>query len=85
MKTKRVGQFNLIEGGKERLENTNEFKSKVKEIKRDVREKYSLTLSNERNWTRRIFIVIRREIEIRRRISELSSLKNLHSGHRWQR
>ena len=33
MKTKRAGQSNLIEGGKERLENTNEFKSKVDEIK----------------------------------------------------
>jgi hypothetical protein len=74
----------LIEGGKERLEGTNEFKSKVDVIKRDVRDKYSRTLLNERNWTRRIVIVIRREIEIRKRISELSSLKNLHLGHRWQ-
>ena len=74
----------MIEGGKERLENTNEFKSKVDEIKRDVRGKFSLTLLNERNWTRRIVIVIRREIEIRKRISELSSLKNLHWGHCWQ-
>jgi len=84
MKAKRAGQSNLIEGGKERLENTNEFKSKVQEIKRDVRDKYSLTILNEKNWTRRIFIVIRREIEIRRRIAELSSLKNLHLGQRWQ-
>jgi hypothetical protein len=84
MKTKRAGQSNLIEGGKERLENTTEFKRKVEEIKRDVRDKYSLTLLNEKNWTRRIFIIIRREIEIRRRIAELSSLKNLHLGHRWQ-
>ena len=84
MKAKRAGQSNLIEGGKERLENTNEFKSKVEEIKKDVRDKYSLTILNEKNWTRRMLIVIRREIEIRKKIAELSSLKNLHLGHRWQ-
>jgi hypothetical protein len=81
MKTKRAGQSNLIEGGGNRLENTNEFKSKVEEIKKDVRDKYSLTLLNKRNWARRLFIVIVRELEIRRRIAELNSLKNLHLGH----
>ncbi|MBA4057030.1 MAG: hypothetical protein C0490_20110 [Marivirga sp.] len=84
MKTKRAGQSNLIEGGRDRLENTNEFRSKVEEIKKDVRDKYSLTLLNERNWTKRLLIFIRREIEIRRRVAELSSLKNLHLGHRCQ-
>ena len=71
-------------GGKERLENTNEFKRKVEEINRDVRNKYSLALLNEKNWTSRIFIFIKRKIEIRRRIAELSSLKNLHLAHRVQ-
>lgn len=84
MNAKRPGQSNLIEGGKKRLENTNQFKSKVGEIKRNIREKYSMTILNEKNWARRIIIVIRREIEIRRRIEELSSLKNLHLRQRWQ-
>ena len=84
MKPKRAVQSNLIEGARERLEATNEFQSKVEEIKRDVRDKYSPTISNEKNWTKRIFIVIKREIEIRRSIAELSSLKNLHVGRQWQ-
>jgi hypothetical protein len=85
MKAKQAEKTNLIEGGRENLENTNEFKRKVEEINREVRDKYSLTLLNEKNWARRILIVIRREIEIRRRIAELSSLKNLHTAHLWQR
>ena len=84
MKTKRVGQSNIIEGGRGCLENTIEFKRKVAVIKKDVQYEYSISLLNERNWVRRIFIVIRREIETRRRIAELSSLKNLHLGYRWQ-
>jgi hypothetical protein len=84
MKAKHAEKTNLIEGGKESLENTNEFKRKVEQIDKDVRDQYSLTLLNEKNWARRILIVIRREIEIRRRIAELSSLKNLHTAHRWQ-
>ena len=84
MKTKRAGQSNFIESGRDRLENTSEFKSKVEKIKNDVWDKYSQTLLNERSWPKRLLIFIRREIEIRRRISELSSLKNLHLGHSWQ-
>jgi hypothetical protein len=84
MKAKRPEQSSLIEGGKERLENTSEFRKKVEEINRVVRDKYALMLLNERNWAKRILIFIRREIEIRRRTAELSSRKNLHSTHRWQ-
>jgi hypothetical protein len=84
MKTKRAEQSNLMESGKERLENTNEFKRKVEQIRKDVRQQYSLMLFNEKNWAKRILIVIRREVEIRRRIAELSSLKNLHIAHHWQ-
>lgn len=81
MKAKRAEQSNLIDEGKERLENTSEFGKKVEEIKREVKDKYSLTLLDEKNWAKRILLIIRREIEIRRRIAELSSLKNLHTTH----
>lgn len=84
MKSKRVVQSNIIEGGRGRLENAIEFKRKVAVIKKDVQDEYSITLLNERNWVRRIFIIIRREVETRRRMAELSSLKNLHLGYRWQ-
>jgi hypothetical protein len=81
MRTKRPGRSNLIEGGKETFENTDEFNRKVQQIKKDVRDQYSLSLSHERNWAKRILIIIRRELEIRRRIAALSSLKNLHTAH----
>lgn len=84
MKSKRVVQSNIIEGGRGRLENAIEFKRKVAVIKKNVQDEYSITLLNERNWVRRIFIIIRREVETRRRMAELSSLKNLHLGYRWQ-
>ena len=84
MKTKRAEQTNLIEGGKERLESTSQFRRKVDEIKKDVRGKYSPAILKEKNWAKRILIVFRREIEIRKRISELSSIKNLHAANSWQ-
>jgi hypothetical protein len=84
MKAKGAGQTNLFEGGKERLEKTSEFKRKVEQVIMEVKDQYSQTLLNEKNWAKRILIVIRREIEIRRRIEKLSSLKNLHTLHRWQ-
>lgn len=79
MEINRPVKFNLIEGGRDEFERTNEFVNKVAEIKKDVAEKYSLTISNERNWLRRLFIKIKLEIEIRKRIQALSSLKNLHA------
>jgi hypothetical protein len=81
MKTKRAGKTNLFEGGRESLENTKEFKRKVEEINREVRDKYSPALLNEKNWAKRILITVRRQIEIRKRIAELSSLRNLHTAH----
>ena len=84
MKTKQEGKSNLIEGGRARLENTNEFQRKVEEIKNEVRDKCSQALLNEKNWIKRILIIVRRQIEIRRRIAELSSLRNLHTTHHWQ-
>jgi hypothetical protein len=81
MKTKQARQSNLVEGGRANLERTNQFKEKVEQIRNEVRALYSLTLLGEKNWARRIMIVIRREIEIRKMIARLSSSKNLHIAH----
>ena len=75
---KHTKPFNLIDGGKERLEQTSEFQNKVDEIRKELSEKYSLTILNEKNWIKRLLIKIRLRIEIRKRIKELSSFKNLH-------
>ena len=78
MKTNLAGQINLIDGGKENWEKTNEFKSKVNEIKKELADKYSQTLLNEKNWLKRLLIKFRIMIEMRKRIEQLSSFKNLH-------
>lgn len=82
MKTKPAELFNLIEEGRANLENTSEFIKKVDEIKKEVTDKYSLTMVNEKNWVKRILIKIKLQIEIRKRVRELSSLKNLHIVNR---
>ncbi len=78
MKTKHTRQINLIEGGGEKLEQTSEFQKKVDDIKKELTDKYSLTILNEKNWIKRLLIKIRLRIEIRKKIEELISLKNLY-------
>ena len=78
MKTPRPDKFKLIEGGRDEFERTSEFMNKVEEIRKDLTDKYSQKLSKERNWIRRFLIKVKLELEIRKRIRALSSLKNLH-------
>ena len=53
---KHARQINLIEGGRENLEQTSEFRNKVDEIRKELSEKYSLTILNEKNWIKRLLI-----------------------------
>ena len=78
MKTK--GQNNLIDEGKSRWESTDEFNKKVREIGRELSEKYIPILSAEKNWFNRLLIRIRCWREKSKKIDELSSWKNLHLG-----
>jgi hypothetical protein len=79
METSDPDKFKLIDGGRDEFERTHEFMNKVAEIRKDVTDKYSPILFNERNWLGRLFIKVKIEIEIRKRIQALSSLKNLHA------
>ncbi len=79
MKTNKPDKFKLFEGGRGEFERIDEFTNKVEEIRKDLTEKYSQKLSNERNWVRRFLIKVNLEVEIRKRIRTLSSLKNLHA------
>lgn len=71
-------KLELFEGGKEEFEKTKDFIGKSEAIKTALIEKYSIILSNEKNWLRRLLIKVKLKIEIRKRIQALSSLKNLH-------
>lgn len=79
MKTSKPNKFHLREGGVDEFESTAEFMNEVEEIRKEVTDTYSQKLSNERNWLRRFLIKVRLEIEIRKKIRVLSSLKNLHA------
>ena len=78
MKTKTTQPNSLIEEGKDNWERTDEFNRKVNEISRELLDKYSLVLSTEKNWFKRQIIKIRLWLELKKRIDELSSWKNLH-------
>ncbi len=78
METSKPDKFKLIEGGRDEFERTSEFINKVEEIRKELTDKYSQKLSNERNWVRRFIVKVKLEIEIKKRIRALSSLKNLH-------
>jgi len=79
METNKPAKFNLIENGRDEFERTNEFRNKVAEIRKDVTAKNLPILSNQRTWLGRLFINVKIEMEIRKRIDALSSTKNLHA------
>lgn len=74
-----VRKINIIENGRNEWEMTDEYNDKVRKIVEEITARYSLQLLNEKNWIRRLVIKIRLELEISKRISELSSSRNLHA------
>jgi hypothetical protein len=82
METNKGDKFKFIDGGRDEFEGTNEFAIKVGQIRKELKDKYSPELSNERSWVRRLLLKIKLEIEISKRIRALSSLKNLHAIYR---
>jgi hypothetical protein len=79
MKTNESDKLNLREGGKEEFETTNAFARQASEIRKEVIDKYAPLLLKQRSWLKRFFIKLKRENEIRKRIQQLSSWKNLHA------
>jgi len=78
MKTKQSNQINLFDGGRDEWEQTDEYRNRSSKIVKEVTDKYSTSLSNEKNWLKRLLLRIKLKREIQRLINELSSLKNLH-------
>lgn len=72
------GETRITVDGRESFEQTSTFRLKVDEIKKEVKEEYSLLLLKERNWLKRLWISVRLRIETKRRIAKLSSGRNLH-------
>lgn len=75
-------QNQLFEGGKKVWEQTDLYDKKVNSVKQELRDKYQVLLKNERSWTRRLLIKIRFQIELKKKMDEISSWKNLHFASR---
>ena len=71
--------MNLREGGLDAWEETDEYKEKVAAITKEVRDKYSTMLTNEKSWIKRLVLKFKESGEMTKRISELSSIRNLHA------
>ena len=78
MKIKQTKPVSLIDGGKDEWEMTEEYRKTVTRIVEEVSDKYSLLLTNEKSWIKRLLIRVRLQIEIKRRLDALSSPRNLH-------
>lgn len=70
----------LRDGGKAEFESTNEFAKQANAVRKEVTGKYAPLLLQQRSWLTRLFIILKREVEIRKRIRQLSSWKNLHAN-----
>ena len=79
MKSKHTRRINLTEWGKDEWEMTAEYRAKVGKITHEITDKYSVILGNERNWFKKLLIRLRCEMEIRKEVDKLSSMKNLHA------
>lgn len=78
---KEAPRLDLIHEGKDNWEHTSEFRKRMNEIRRDLSDKYALLLSKENNWFKRLLIRFRHVIEMKKRVDELSSWKNLYVSH----
>ena len=78
MKPKHPKQLNIIEGGRHEWEATDQFREQTRKIIQEITDKYSERLLRERSWITRTIIKLRRTIEIEKRITRLSSDRNLH-------
>jgi hypothetical protein len=76
-------QNNLFDGGKETWERTEEFKKRINTVRQEVRDKYQVRLDSERNWFRRQLIKLQFLMELKKRMNEISSAKNLHLKSTW--
>jgi hypothetical protein len=78
MKTNTNRQASIFEGGKESWERTSEFRRKVTQLKKQLQDDYEPELSGEKNWFKLMIIKTRIWLDIRRKISEMKSGRNLH-------
>jgi uncharacterized protein (DUF1015 family) len=75
MKTKTT---NIIADGKRLFEKTKGVLAKTEQIRMEISKKYEPLISGERSYLKKLFLRIKMEVEIRRKLKEISSPRNLH-------
>ena len=71
----------LYDGGLERWEETDDYRKRVSQIVKEATETYEVQIRQEANLFRRLWLRFRLFMEIRKKVGELSSPRNLHLNH----
>lgn len=78
MKHNTKQKVSIFEGGKENWERSAEFRKRIHQLKRQIQDKHEPDFSSENNWFKRLILQTRIWLEMRRKISEMKSGRNLH-------
>ena len=57
---------------------TEKYKSAVKSIVKNNKNKYKVLINNEKNYIKKVFLYIKCKIITQKQISKLTSIKNLY-------
>lgn len=68
----------FVESGRARFEQTDEYKAKVNEIKKEVLTQFMDLRKNEPSFLKRIKLYFKYKRELRLKLKKLSSIENLY-------
>lgn len=68
----------IFAAGQDNFRHSITYRDKVFEIRHDIEEKYKNLLNAETNFLNRLILKIKMRSEIRKEISKIDSLDNLH-------
>ena len=70
--------YNIIQESPDLIKNTSEYKTKVFNIKKKVKEKYLKPVLNEKKIIKKFKIILKSEIETRKKVRDITSDRNLY-------
>lgn len=79
MITKATVSTQIIASGREKYEKTSEFSAKKARIIEAVKLEYLPDIKSERRMLKKLVLMIKMQLQITKRLKQLSSDKNLHS------
>lgn len=72
-------QNKIISSSRQKIKASLAYKEKVTNIKKTIRLKYHDLIKNENNVFKKILIIIKKKVEIRKEIDNLTSLDKLYN------